>query len=416
MDNTITVLDANYLSTYLTADEKEQIMIEKAANLLTADFPDHALLEIWNASVHNLRRRIELYSIDIFLSTVQSLSGRKKYKNEGDTLSERWGDVDDAVLLEGAEQIGVLNKKAAKALEMVNWMRNHASPAHDNEDSVSREDVLGLVAIIKSNLFDHPLPDPVHSPITLLNQIKNEVLTSEQIDLFKDQIDNFSNKDIRTIFGFATDAICSGEQPKYDNVIELFESIWIKSTEELKTNMGLRIHNYMIDPTKDTSSDSQASDSLYAAILSVDGIKYIPDQTRAVIYRRLARKLASAKDTSYGWSLENSASRALKQVGIHIPSIAFEEVYQEILSVWCGNYWGRSEAYNILREFIFGIDAKKKVKVAKLFLSNDRVKSELGQSRPQRYALSLLDEIKSSLTNQSQINEIDTVINEVQKL
>ena len=33
MDNTITVLDANYLSTYLTADEKEQIMIEKAANL-----------------------------------------------------------------------------------------------------------------------------------------------------------------------------------------------------------------------------------------------------------------------------------------------------------------------------------------------------------------------------------------------
>lgn len=416
MDNAITVLDANYLSTYVTADEKEQIMIEKAANLLTADFPDHALLEIWNASVHNLRRRIELYSIDIFLSTVQSLSGRKKYKNEGDTLSERWGDVDDAVLLEGAEQIGVLNKKAAKALEMVNWMRNHASPAHDNEDSVSREDVLGLVAIIKSNLFDHPLPDPVHSPITLLNQIKNEVLTSDQIDLFKDQIDNFSNKDIRTIFGFATDAICSGEQPKYDNVIELFESIWIKSTEELKTNMGLRIHNYMIDPTKDTSSDSQASDRLYAAILSVDGIKYIPDQTRAVIYRRLACKLASAKDTSYGWSLENSASRALKQVGIHIPSIAFEEVYQEILSVWCGNYWGRSEAYNILREFIFGIDAKKKVKVAKLFLSNDRVKSELGQSRPQRYALSLLDEIKSSLTNQSQINEIDTVINEVQKL
>lgn len=367
MDNTITVLDANYLSTYLTADEKEQIMIEKAANLLTADFPDHALLEIWNASVHNLRRRIELYSIDIFLSTVQSLSGRKKYKNEGDTLSERWGDVDDAVLLEGAEQIGVLNKKAAKALEMVNWMRNHASPAHDNEDSVSREDVLGLVAIIKSNLFDHPLPDPVHSPITLLNQIKNEVLTSDQIDLFKDQIDNFSNKDIRTIFGFATDAICSGEQPKYDNVIELFESIWIKSTEELKTNMGLRIHNYMIDPTKDTSSDSQASDRLYVAILSVDGIKYIPDQTRAVIYRRLARKLASAKDTSYGWSLENSASRALKQVGIHIPSIAFEEVYQEILSVWCGNYWGRSEAYNILREFIFGIDAKKRLKLQNFF-------------------------------------------------
>ena len=413
MDTTITVLDANYLSTYVTADEKEKVMIEKAINLL-ADFPDHALLEVWNASIHNLRRRIELYSIDIFISTIQTLGGRKSYKKDGDTLSERWEGLDDAILLEGAEQIGVLNKKAAKALEMVNWMRNHASPAHDNEDSVSRNDVLGLAAIIKNNLFDHPLPDPVHSPITLLNQIKSDELTDDQVDLFKDQIDNFSNKDTRTIFGFAIDVICSGEQPKYANVLKIFESIWKKSTEELKANMGLRIHNYMINPREDTSSDSQASERLYSAILDVDGIKYIPDQTRATIYRRLARKLASAKNTSYGWSLENSASYALKQVGVHIPSIAFEEVYQEILSVWCGNYWGRSEAHTILKDFIFDIDAKKQVRVAKLFLSNDRVKNELGQSRPQKYALDLLNEIKSNLTNQSQINEIEIVIKKVE--
>lgn len=413
MDTTITVLDANCLSTYVTADEKERVMIEKAANLLSADFPDHSLLEIWNASVHNLRRRIELYSIDIFISTIKTLSGRKNYKNDGDTLSERWEGVDDAILLEGAEQIGVLNKKAAKALEMVNWMRNHASPAHDNEDSVSKDDVLGLVVIIKKNLFDHPLPDPVHSPITLLNQIKSDELTEDQVDLYKDQIDNFSNKNVRTIFGFAIDSICSGEQPIYNNIMKIFESIWKKSTEELKLNMGLRIHNYMIDPSKDTSLDSQASERLYSAILSVDGIKYIPDQTRATIYRRLARKLASAKNTSYGWSLENSASRALKQVGVHIPSIAFEEVYQEILSVWCGNYWGRSEAHTILRDFIFDTDAKTQVRIAKLFLSNDRVKNELDQYRPQRYALDLLNEIKNNLTNQSQINEIDIIIKEV---
>ena len=46
MNTTITVLDENYLSTYITADEKEIAMIEKAVNLLNADFPDHSLLEI----------------------------------------------------------------------------------------------------------------------------------------------------------------------------------------------------------------------------------------------------------------------------------------------------------------------------------------------------------------------------------
>lgn len=415
MDNSLMVLDSASLSTYVTADEKEKLMIQKASNLLLAEFPDHALLEIWNASVHNLRRRIELYSIEIFISTISSCSGRKNYKKEGDTISERWEGVDDAILLEGAEQIGVLNKKAAKALEMVNWMRNHASPAHDNEDSVSKEDVLGLVAIIKSNLFDHPLPDPVHSPITLLNQIKAASLTEDQVELFKNQIENFSSKQIKTLFGFAINTICSGEQPQYDNIKKLFKSIWEKSSEEQKSNMGLKIYEYMNDPSKDTSTDSQASSRLYDAILNVDGIKYIPELTRAVIYKKLAKQLAIAKNSSYGWSLEESASRALKQVGIHIPTVVFDEVYQEILSVWCGNYWGRSDAHNILKDFIFKIDAKKQVKVAKLFISNSRVKSELGQSRPQNYALSLLNEIKNGLTNQSQISDIDMIINAVKQ-
>jgi hypothetical protein len=56
--------------------------------------------------------------------------GRKKFDKNGETYSERWANVDDLVLLTGATRLGLLNKKAGKALEMINWMRNHASPAH----------------------------------------------------------------------------------------------------------------------------------------------------------------------------------------------------------------------------------------------------------------------------------------------
>lgn len=416
MSTEIITIDSNGIVSFSTTDETEQILLRKAGELISLNYPEHALLELWNASIHNLRRRIEMYSIDIFLSTISSFSGRKNYKKDSDTLSERWSGVDDIILLEGSTQIGVLNKKAGQALQMINWMRNHASPAHGSDDAVTQEDVLGLAILLKNNLFDIPTPDPVHSPVAILEPIKSKPLTDNQVEMFKEEINGFSNKDIRTIFGYALDAIAFGAQPAYDNVLLLFDTIWNKSTEELKTNFGLRVHNYMFDPDNDESPDNSASSRLYEVLLQVQGIKYIPDSTRANIYRKLARNLAAAKNTSYGWSLEETASKALKQVGVHIPSTAFEEVYQEILSVWCGNYWGRSNAYLTLNDFIFTLPAKQKVSVAKLFITNERVRGELYQSRPKNNAIKLLNEIKETLQNNSQITEIEMAIKDVEKI
>lgn len=416
MSDSLLVLENGDLANLVTADDTEKVMLSKAGNLIALEYPEHALLELWNASIHNLRRRVEMYSTDIFVSTISTFPGRKSYKKDGDSLAERWGDVDDKNLIDGATQIGVLNKKAGKALEMINWMRNHASPAHDNEDSVTKDDVIGLAVILKTNLFDTMLPDPAHSPVSLIEPIKNDILTEDQVELLCGEIKCFSNKDIRTVFGYAVDVITSGEQPEYDNIMQLFNTIWEKAPEELRTNMGLRVHNYMFDPSTDTSSDNSARDRLYDALLNVSGVKYIPDNARAAIYRGLARRLAIAKDSSYGWAQENLASMALAQVGAHIPSSAFEDVYQEILSVWCGNYWGRSNAHFILRDFIFGLTPRQQIIVAKLFMTNDRVRSELVQSRPKNCAIDLLNEIKDGLTNSSQISEIEIVIADVEKI
>ncbi len=398
----------------LTADSVENVMVSKASALMTAGFPEHALLELWNASIHNLRRRVETYSIDIFLSTTKSLSGRNNYKKDGDTLAERWAGVDDLLLVEGATQIGVLSKKAGQSLKMIDWMRNHASPSHDSDECVSASDVIGLAMLLKTNLFDLPIPDPAHSPVALLDPLKNNTLTTAQVEMFTTEIKGFSNRDIRTIFGFAMDKITSGENPAYSNIQLLFPTIWEKATEELKSNFGLTYHNFVFNPSSDTSSDHSAADRLYEALLLVDGIKYLPDSSRAIIYRKLAKDLAKAKDTSYGWSLEESASKALKQVGVHVPSIAFEDVYQEILSVWCGNFWGRSNAHIILRDFIFSVPAKQQIEIAKFFLSNDRVRDELYQDRPFNKAIALLSEIKDNLQDDSQKTEIEQIIRQVQ--
>jgi len=222
-------------------DDNEISLLEKARKLLDAGFPDHALLDIWNAAVHNLRRRVELYSIDIFLSAVKDSAGRKKYNYKGDSLEDRWEGVDEAILIEGSSMIGVLSGKAGKALEMINWMRNHASPAHSSHENVSNADVFGLVIILQENLFANTLPEAGHSPSTLLDPIKNTQLDHAHIGIINDQINSFNQRDIRIVFGFLLDNICNGIEPAFSNSWYLFDSVWAKATEDIKIMTGASV-------------------------------------------------------------------------------------------------------------------------------------------------------------------------------
>ena len=415
--NDIIIIEKTELDNYKALDEVELVMLDKAARLINCNFPEHALLEIWNAGIHNIRRRIEAYSIDMFLSSISNLSGRRTYKENGDTIAERWSGVDDENLLKGAEQIGVINKKAAKALEMIEWLRNHASPSHDSDDAVKHDDVIGIVLIIKKNLFELPMPDPGYSPVSLLEPIKNTVLNEEQIELLKQQIECYKNKDIRMLFGFSLDVICKGEEPSYSNIIKLFSKIWDKSTEDLKSSMGMKFHNYyMFESKNDSSSNVNAKSRVYETLIKVNGIKYIPDPTRARIYRKLADNLRDSKNMIYGWSAEYGAAKALAQAGTNVPSIAFEEVYQEILSVWCGNYWGRSDAHSVLKEFIYEVGTQDKLKFARFFLSNSRVREELFQLRPKKQAVALLNSLIETMTVESHKAEIQNIIDEVNQI
>ena len=138
------------------------------------------------------------------------MSGRKQYDRNGDSIVERWNGVDDYILIEGAKQLNLLDAKAAKSIEMINWMRNHASSAHDSDCKVNLEDVAGLVLLIQSSLFGQRLPNPGHSISSIFQPIKSKRLVKDDIDSLKDQISTFGSRDVRTVFGFLLDLVVDG--------------------------------------------------------------------------------------------------------------------------------------------------------------------------------------------------------------
>ncbi len=295
-------------------------------------------------------------------------------------------------------------------------MRNHASPAHASDSKVELEDVFGLALILQKNLFEMEMPDPGHSPSGLFEPIKNHSLDEERLQILRDQIRAFRQADIRITFGFMLDLICKGEDPSLTNAKELFGYVWDKANEDLRKSAGQRYYSLTVEPEADDSEDNGARIRLLETLLGCDGIKYIPDAARAILYRHAVKPLAKAKDTQYGWSAEEKAAKSLAQFGPHVPSIAFEDVYQEILAVWCGNYWGRSSAYVYLKSFIDSLNSTQVMRLSRLFQTNDRVREELFQSKPKKRAIEFLEEVKNKLTIEANKNEIDTIIEEIENL
>jgi hypothetical protein len=299
---------------------------------------------------------------------------------------------------------------------MINWMRNHASPAHASDSKVEAEDVFALALMLQKNLFEAEMPDPGHSPSGLFEPIKKAVLTAENIDLLKDQIRAFKQGDIRITFGFLLDLITKGETPSHGNASILFLEVWSKSSDDLRKAAGQRYHSFLLEPESDTSADGGAKIRILETLVKVDGVKFIPDAARASLYRHAVKQLAKAKDTTYGWVDEEKAAKALAQFGPHVPSIAFEDVYQEILTVWIGNYWGRSTAYLTLNQFIDVLNSNQLMALSRLFLDNERARSELFSVKPKARAKEMLEGIKDKLTIQASIDEIDEIISEIAKM
>jgi hypothetical protein len=222
--------------------------------------------------------------------------------------------------------------------------------------------------------------------------------------------------DLRIAFGFFLDMLCSGDTPASENSEKLFPVAWDKASDDMRKTVGIRYHGLYLDPSTDTSSDEGAAARLLDFLTEVKGIRYIPDAVRARIYRRTAKKLGDAKDTSYGWLEEEKAARTLAQFGPWVPAIAFEEVYQEILAVYCGNHWGRSKAHVDLDPFMEKLTTPQIRQVAQMFIGNDRVQEELHQSKPAAKAVDLLEKLQLKLTISAHKDEIDEAITLVSSL
>lgn len=199
---------------------------------------DGALNYLWNETVGALRRLVAKFDLAYFFSVAEKINSRYKNFSKVEELDE----VEDHTLLEACRRIGLISDINYRRLEHVNYMRNHASAAHPNENEIAGFEMLSWL----SNCIKCAITaEPEHSVIQiqkLLENIRTQVIPISDVSYIGNEIARLSQERIDdllwTLFGMFVDPKLGAAVKT--NIGNISKYVWDASTEDRKYEIGSR--------------------------------------------------------------------------------------------------------------------------------------------------------------------------------
>lgn len=215
-----------------------------------------ALTDLWNETMAALRSMVARFDLGYFFSVAEKISSRNKNFQTVEDLEQ----VADHDLLEACRRIGLLSDVNHKRLEHVNYMRNHASSAHPNQNEIDGFELVGWL----TNCLRYAITaKPDHSVIQvkqLLENIRSQAIPASDIPIICQDIAHLSVERIDdllwTLFGIYID-LRQLPQTK-SNIAQMARAVWLVASEDRKYEIGARFGVYRKNadiPRKDATAE-----------------------------------------------------------------------------------------------------------------------------------------------------------------
>ncbi len=370
---------------------------------------DGALNFLWDETIKALRRLIANFDLQYFLGVAHTTNS--KYKNL--TTFEDLEAIGDHDLLEISRRIGLISDINYKRLENVNYLRNHASAAHPNENSVSGIEMLSL---LESCLKYAIVAKPDHSVIVLkqlFDNIRTKAIPSEDFpiigqDLIKqpqERIDDF----VLSLFGIYTDIRTEAQVRR--NIDRLNPHIWANVTEEIKYTIGAKFGVYR------KNGDVDRKDFVQKYLETVDGLHYKDEDSLAA---ELLEKLQNLKTVHFEWNNFYNEYYHAKSIKNSIPATGVPNSVRKLfVKVICLCYIGNGKGYKegvdesalpYYKDFIEAFTLTEIKDFITLFTDPEFV-TDFNYTKPDRRLRNLANFFKSK-TKDTHINKVlDLIIN-----
>jgi len=233
---------AQALAVLPLTDRSRAYYLTKFIVAVTVGLFDGALNYLWNETTSALRRLVARFDLAYFFAVAEKVNSRNKNFREVDDLTA----IDDHDLLETCRRIGLISDVNHRRLTHVNYMRNHASAAHPNENEIDGYEMLGWLT---SCLRYAITAEPEHSVITvkrLLENIRTESIPSEDFVIIGEDVELLTQERIDdllwTLFGMFVDP--RQTTTTKTNITGIASYVWNASTEDRRYEIGAKFGGY----------------------------------------------------------------------------------------------------------------------------------------------------------------------------
>lgn len=376
---------------------------------IAAGLFDGALNYLWDETIRALRRHVINFDIQYFYSVVEKINSRYKSLSNSEDIDQ----VSEHDLLEACRRIGFITDVNYQRLNHVNYMRNHASAAHPNDNEIDGYEMINWL----NQCLKHAInAQPDHSLITfktLLGNIRTvqipesdfSIIAQDLVKQPQERIDDF----LWAIFGIFIDS--RSEQRARDNIAGIGSAIWEAATEDRKYEIGSRFGTYR------KNGEVAKKQACQTFLEIVNGLAYKDEDSLA---GELIEKLENlhrahfGKDNFYNeYPHVQALDSSLPKTG-KIPRAALLMWVKVISICYIGNGYGYREgvdeqAFPFYEDYVKKFTEEESFEFVKLFSDPEFVES-LKRTAPDKRVRELASTLKNKHPNVHLQRALDLII------
>jgi hypothetical protein len=279
--------------------------LSKFVSCVTIGLFDGAINFVWNETIESLRKLIIEFDLSYCLKVAEEVS--KKYKNFSD--AEDLQQIGDADLLEICYKIELISDVNLKRLQHVNYLRNHASAAHPNNNEVTGRELVALLEnCVKFAINAKPEKNALRINRLFKNILENKikeqditVVSNELGGLSKDRTESF----LKQLFGVYMDE--KKEESIKSVILKIVPPLWEKASKSYKFEIGDKYSYHQ------KHGESNLKDLVDKFLIAVNGVAYRGNDVNALEFRLLIEKLKDAHSGLDNYYSEPPAASNLRK-------------------------------------------------------------------------------------------------------
>jgi hypothetical protein len=356
---------------------------------------DAALNYLWNETVTNIRSKVARFDLEYFFDSVVTDPKRRATLKSEDDLKK----IEEWELIRGCLLTGIITEIGFKHLDYIRDMRNYASAAHPNHNSLSGLQLVSWLETCNREVLSKEPEGPVVEIRRLLVSLREESLTKDDIPPIASSLaslaDDLALSLLRTVFGMYTDQKTSPNTRA--NISFISPALWVSCSDDARHEIGLKLA--VFSANGEIARKKLANDFLQR----VEGLSYLPSDTLAVEVKAALDGLWSAHNGYNNFHNEPTFAKFLRayvpETGLVPPSV--EILYTKTL-VMCkiGNGYGVSRQAEPFYDQLIDALSDRHFKILLNLIGTDReFQSRLQFSSCGANLRNLADKLSTRTTN-----------------